>query len=42
MPRAYFYEKGKVIAQFNGENYLDVVVESMCSLLEKGYIKKAC
>lgn len=42
MPRAYFYEKAKVIAQFNGENYLDVVVKSMCSLLEKGYIKKAC
>jgi hypothetical protein len=40
MPRAYFYESGKVIAQFNGENYLDVVVESMCGLLEEGYIKK--
>ena len=40
VPRAYFYESGKVIAQFNGENYLDVVVESMCGLLEEGYIKK--
>ena len=40
MPRAYFYESGKVIAQFNGENYLDVVVESMYGLLEEGYIKK--